>query len=94
MRLILYGKKPCSLCDLAREVVEDVLDELPDPGAVAFEEVDIRGGEEALYLRYRHDVPVLVIDGSEAFRHRVDGERLRARLVDGVPAPLEQGDQP
>ena len=94
MRLILYGKKPCSLCDLARAVVEDVIDELPDPRAVTFEQVDIRAGDEALFLRYRHDVPVLVIDGSEAFRHRVDGDRLRARLVGGVPGPLEPGGEP
>lgn len=94
MHLILYGKTRCSLCDHARVVVEDVIDDLPEPSLVTLEEVDIRGGDEALYLRYRHDVPVLVIDGSEAFRHRMDPERLRARLLAGVPGPLEQGGRP
>lgn len=90
MHLVLYGKPRCSLCDHAREVVEDVLDDLHGRLDATFEEVDVRT-DEALLARFRHDIPVLMIDGREAFKHRVDEARLTARLVHGVPAPLEEG---
>jgi glutaredoxin len=93
MHLVLYAKPRCSLCDRAREAVEDVLDDLHGRIEATFEEVDVRA-DEALYARYRHDVPVLAIDGREAFKHRVDEARLAARLVDGLPAPLEEGADP
>lgn len=93
MQLVLYGKARCSLCDHAREVLEDVLDELDGQVAVTVAHVDITT-DEALRLRYRHDVPVLAIDGRDAFRHRIDPVRLRARLADGTPAPLEKAAAP
>ena len=90
MRLVLYGKARCSLCDHALEVIEDVLDDLHGRVSATLERVDVRQ-DAALYERYRHDVPVLSVDGRDAFRHRIDPERLRARLVEGRPGPLEEG---
>jgi hypothetical protein len=80
LRLVLYGKARCSLCDHARELVEDVLDDLHGQVAAALDEIDIRS-DDALYARYRYDVPVLTLDGRELFRHRVEPDRLRELLL-------------
>ena len=90
VRLTLYEKQHCSLCDAAREVVEDVQDDLHGRLELVLERVDIRA-DPVLFERFRYDVPVLAIDGRPAFRHRVDPARLAARLVSGTPAPLEPG---
>jgi hypothetical protein len=34
-----------------------------------------------LLSRYRFEIPVLLIDGVEAFRHRLSAEEFRARLI-------------
>ncbi len=87
--LVLYGKPHCSLCDHAREAVEDVLDDLAGRVAATLRQVDIRS-DEALFARYRHDVPVLASGGADWFRHRVDPALLAARLLSGEPTPLER----
>lgn len=43
------------------------------------EEINIEGNTE-LFARYRHDIPVLMIDGVEAFRHRLTADAFRAYL--------------
>jgi hypothetical protein len=86
--LVLYEKEHCSLCDRAREVVEDVLDDLDGRVALSLRCIDIRS-DAALFARYRHDVPVLASGGADWFRHRVDAAQLAARLLDGTATPLE-----
>jgi hypothetical protein len=53
MRLFLYTKPDCPLCDEAREIVRDVVG-----GAVLLEEVDI-SDDEMLSRRYGKRIPVL-----------------------------------
>jgi glutaredoxin-like protein DUF836 len=45
------------------------------------EEIDINS-DPALLARYRYDIPVLLIDGAEAFRHRLSAEQFRNCLKD------------
>ncbi len=80
LEIVLYEKEHCSLCDHAREVVEDVLDDLGEQVAVTLRRIDIRS-DEALFARYRHDVPVLACAGVDWFHHRIDAALLAARLV-------------
>ena len=40
------------------------------------------------------DFPVLRIDDTDAFKHRIDYDRLVARLLHGTPAPLEATQVP
>jgi len=89
VELVFYGKEHCSLCDSAREVVEDVLDDLHGQLDVTLRHVDIRS-DDALFARFRFDVPVLALDGRPIFRHRVDPAALAARLVEGRPTPDER----
>ncbi len=75
MRVDIYSKPNCSLCDKAIDVVEGVRARLP------FELRIISILEDpALLTTWRYDIPVVVIEGVPAFKHRVDPEELEARL--------------
>ena len=76
VRLTLYGRAECTLCDAMKAVVVAVAREVP----VELEEVDV-DTDAALVARYGEHVPVLCVNGREAFRHRVDAAALRARLA-------------
>ena len=69
--LTLYSRPGCHLCDDARAV----LDRVGEP----YEEVDIES-DDALHRRYLERIPVVVVDGEEAFDFFVDAAALRARL--------------
>lgn len=73
--LILLGKPGCHLCEVMHGVATPVAAEL----GLALTERDIRSDPE-LDALYRHDIPVLLLDGREVARHRVTAEDLRARL--------------
>lgn len=90
VRLTLYSKANCGLCEEAYDVIQAVRTELAGTVELALELVDITTDSQ-LMARLRYDIPVLAIDGVDAFRHHVDAERLRRRLIDGLPAPLEEG---
>ena len=70
-RITLYGRPDCHLCDDARGALERV--------GEPFEEVDIESDDE-LFKRYLERIPVVVVDGAEAFDLFVDEQALRARL--------------
>src|SRR6478736_5916673 len=74
--LTLIGKPDCHLCDVAREVVETVVAELPED-AVAVEERSILE-DPALYELWWEKIPVVLIDGTLHGHWRVSADRLRA----------------
>jgi glutaredoxin len=78
VKVVLYSRPGCHLCDDALDVLERVRADVP----FDLETVDI-SGRLALLAQYRHDIPVVTVDGVEAFRHRVDEGVLRTRLVPG-----------
>jgi glutaredoxin len=71
----LYGKAGCHLCEEARVVVEQVRAER----GFELEQVDITV-DPVLFRRYGERIPVLVVDGEEAFEYVVDPDALRTRL--------------
>ena len=71
----LYGKPDCHLCDDARAVLERVR---RDHGFELVER-DITT-DDALHRAYLERIPVVVIDGEEAFDLFVDEAELRQRL--------------
>ncbi|WP_345751455.1 glutaredoxin family protein [Microbacterium rhizophilus] len=85
--LTLIGKPDCHLCDVAREVVDQVLAELPDPVADAIEvrEASIQD-DLALYDLWWEKIPVVLIDDSLHGHWRVSPERLRAALTEAATA--------
>ena len=79
VRVTLYTRPGCHLCDDARAVVERVCGELGE----RYLEVDITTGPEAEALsnRYGEEVPVTLVDGRQHDFWRVDPDRLRAALA-------------
>ena len=70
-RLTLYGRPGCHLCDEARDALERA--------GAAYREVNIEDDDE-LFKRYLERIPVVAVDGDEAFDFFVDEVALRARL--------------
>jgi len=58
----------------------DVLEEVRRDQPFELEVRDIASDPD-WFAAYRHDIPVLTIDGVEAFRHRVTAAALRAALL-------------
>lgn len=75
MRIVLYSRPGCGLCDEARVVLEAQRVRTP----FDLEEVDI-SGEDAMELEYGIRIPVVEIDDEEVFEIHVDPAEL-ARLV-------------
>lgn len=74
-RVTFFTKPDCSLCDGALFVINKVRRSLP----FDLENIDISApGCEHWLALYKHDVPVVHLNGVEVFRHRVDEARLRA----------------
>ena len=76
MHLTLYTRPGCHLCDDLKETLLRVWRQQ----AFELTEIDI-SRDPALERRYGHDIPVLLIDGVEAARHRIDEAALVRRLT-------------
>ena len=74
-RVLLYTKAGCHLCEEAKMVMLGA----GCDSEFELEEIDIRSDSE-LYERFKHDIPVVEIDGVEAFRHRVSAEEFRKKI--------------
>jgi glutaredoxin len=74
--ITLYHATDCSLCARALEVVSEAQAEL----GFELEVVDI-GGDAELEARYRALLPVIEIDGEQAFTYFVDPDAFRARVA-------------
>jgi len=74
-QVTLYGKPGCHLCDDARAVVVAVRSERE----FALEEVDITL-DPALHARYGERIPVVAVDGVDAFEFQVDARALHDAL--------------
>jgi glutaredoxin len=75
--VVLYTREGCCLCDGAREVLERVRGRRPS--AFALHECDIES-DDALLRAYLERIPVVTIDGDEAFELFVDEAELEQRL--------------
>jgi len=72
----IYSRPGCHLCDEAKAVVDNVAKRRPLEVRVVNIETDPR-----LEARYGHDIPVVFINGAEAFRHRVSESDLERKLI-------------
>lgn len=75
--LILYSRRDCCLCDDAREVVSDVHGRHPE--LFSWQECDI-DTDDRLHRAYLERIPVVTIDGEEAFELFVNKSELERRL--------------
>lgn len=79
--LTIISKPDCHLCDVAREIVDVVVADLPDEAAdrIEIDEVSILD-DEALYAQWWEKIPVVLIDDRLHAHWRLDAGRLRAAL--------------
>ncbi|HWC70938.1 MAG TPA: glutaredoxin family protein [Actinomycetota bacterium] len=75
MQVVLYSRAACHLCDDAREVL--VAEQARTPFDLV--EVDIDSSDD-LVREYGVRIPVVVVDGVEAFEYSVDPAELAAVL--------------
>lgn len=79
--LTIIGKPDCHLCEVAGEVVDAVVVELPDAAAERLEIVEQSIIDDpALYERWWEKIPVVLIDGELHAHWRVSPDRLRRAL--------------
>ena len=78
-KVTLYSKPECPLCDDARRALERVQAATP----FDLEEIDITS-RAALFQQYKERIPVVAIDGRDAFEYFVDEQEL-TRLLDSAP---------
>jgi len=81
MQLTLYTRPGCHLCDDVKESLARARQVEP----FELREIDI-STDPTLERRYGRDIPVLLINGAEAARHRIN-ERELLRKLKGERAP-------
>jgi len=80
--LTIIGKPDCHLCDVAHEIVDRVLAELPEDRADEIEVVEASILDDpALYEQWWEKIPVVLIDGRLHAHWRLDAARLRSALA-------------
>ena len=70
--VIVYSRPGCHLCDEAKIAIERAACD----DAYSIEEINIETNQDLL-RKYQFDIPVVTINGHEAFRHRVDSTKFR-----------------
>ena len=73
----VYTREDCHLCEEAIDTIERVADEADVDVAMELVDVDT---DEQLREEYGERVPYVLLDGSPAFKYRVDERRLRRKL--------------
>jgi glutaredoxin len=80
--VVIYGRDGCCLCEQALEVLERIRATRP----FALEQRDIED-DERLLAAYLERIPVVTIDGVEAFELFVDESELERRLDEPASDP-------
>src|SRR5437763_6183881 len=75
--VVLYSRDGCCLCDDAREVLVAVQERYP--ATFSLQECDI-DTDDRLLRAYLERIPVITIDGQEAFELFVNPDELERRL--------------
>ena len=73
--VVIYSKPGCHLCDEAKAAIQAS----GCDGQFRLEEINIESDSELL-RRYRYEIPVITIDGVEAFRYRLGVEEFKAAI--------------
>lgn len=80
--IVVYSKPGCCLC----EKVMDQLEKLRAKHPFTCREVNILEDRDA-YEQFKHEIPVVFVNGRKAFKYRLDEERLMQLLEEaGIPS--------
>jgi glutaredoxin len=76
VQVIIYSKPGCHLCDEAKQAILAA----GCNDQITLTEINIESNPD-LMSKYRYDIPVIAINGVEAFIHRVDPLEFRAKIL-------------
>ena len=79
--VIIYSRPGCHLCEEAKQAIDGA----QCANEYTLEEIDIES-DGALLRRYGDDIPVITINGEEAFRHSVTSEEFLEKLLQAAGA--------
>jgi glutaredoxin len=74
--VIIYSRPGCHLCDEAKTTIQNA----GCSERFTLEEINIESDDELL-RKFKYDIPIVMIDGVEAFRHRVDTAAFRRKII-------------
>lgn len=80
MKLTIYSRPGCHLCDEMKAIVERVLANRKGSPSVRLEIVDI-SNDTQLEALYGLEIPVLMIDGKKAAKFQITEDDLARRLT-------------
>ena len=75
--VIVYSRPGCHLCDEAKDAILHA----GCDNRFVLEEINIETSRDLL-LKYQFDIPVVTINGTEAFRHRVDSREFNKLVTE------------
>jgi glutaredoxin len=76
VKVVMYTKPGCGLCEKMKGEMKNAGIE----NLYSLEEFNIETDAE-LFARYRYEIPVLLINGVEAFRHRLSADEFRTQVT-------------
>jgi glutaredoxin len=76
--VIVYSRPGCHLCEEAKLVITS---SLANNNVFTFEEIDV-DSDPVLTARYGFDIPVILINGIEVFKHRLRAAEFEQALRD------------
>lgn len=76
MRLTIYSKPGCHLCDEMKAIVRSAIAGSPD---ISLDEIDISADRD-LTERYGLEIPVLMVDGKKVAKYRVSPADVRKMI--------------
>lgn len=76
-QVVLYSRPGCHLCDDAADLLEQLAQRIP----ITVTEVNILSDID-LYERYKHSIPVVVLDGGSALSAPIRAGDLERLLVE------------
>ena len=76
IKLQLYTKSDCPLCDEAKESLESLAAQFQ----IQIEEIDI-AANLGLFTKYKELIPVLELEGKRLFVHRIHVNSLKRKIM-------------
>lgn len=79
IQVTIYSKTDCHLCDEAKAVLHDFAVRYP----LQIEEIDIESDKE-VYEKFKHEIPVILVEGRKLFKYRIDKTKLHRAIRDAM----------
>lgn len=75
MKVRIYSKKDCHLCDVAKDKLQEFAGRFP----LDIEEIDIEQDPQAHEL-YKYEIPVVFLEDRKLFKYRIDDAKFEQAL--------------